>query len=63
MPITTNNAADTAMTRSVRAGISPGYWRDRRIGGSAHRRARLETVAERNWDRIVIPGAGGMVGR
>ncbi|MCV6979117.1 dTDP-4-dehydrorhamnose reductase [Mycolicibacterium pulveris] len=51
------------MTRSVRAGISPGYLRDRRNRGSARRRARLETVAKRTSHRIVIPGAGGMVGR
>src|SRR5215212_6613599 len=59
VPTTIANAADTAMTRSRRAGISPGYLRDGRRTGSASRRARLVIMS----GRIVISGAGGLVGR
>ena len=63
VPTTIANAIDTAMTRRVRAGISPGYLRKGRRVGSAGRRARLVTMAFRETARIVISGAGGMVGR
>src|SRR5215217_2867745 len=59
VPTTIANAADTAMTRSRRAGISPGYFRDGRRRSSASRRARLVIMS----GRIVISGAGGLVGR
>src|SRR5689334_18921186 len=57
------SAIDTAMTRSVRAGINPGYWRKGHRVGSAGRRARLVPMSFRSSARIVISGAGGMVGR
>src|SRR5258705_4218762 len=50
------------MTRVRRAGICPGYLRDGRRPGSADRRARLVSVISEKSDRIVISGAGGMVG-
>src|SRR6478752_9853456 len=59
VPTTMARATATAMTRVKRAGICPGYLRDARRPGSADRRARLECMP----DRIVIAGAGGMVGR
>lgn len=40
-------------------GTCPGYWRTRREPGNDDRRARLVTMVQ----RIVITGAGGMVGR
>ena len=48
VPITTAKANDTAMTRSVRAGICPGYLREGREPGSAGRRARLVTCLLRS---------------
>src|SRR6266550_4551145 len=59
VPTTMASATATAMTRDRRAGICPGYLRDGRRPGSAGRRARLKRMP----DRIVISGAGGMVGR
>src|SRR6478735_11119922 len=63
VPTTIASARDTAMTRRVRAGISPGYLRKGRRVGSASRRARLVIVSFQKSARIVISGAGGMVGR
>src|ERR1700754_1284639 len=63
VPTTMARATATAMTRVRRAGICPGYLRHGRTRGSAVRRARLVTVISEESDRIVISGAGGMLGR
>src|SRR5262249_51030739 len=59
VPTTMASATATARTRVRRAGICPGYLRVGRTPGSRGRRARLECMS----DRIVISGAGGMLGR
>src|SRR4051812_29849037 len=59
VPTTMAKATVTARTRDRRAGICPGYFRVGRRPGSAGRRARLVTMS----GRIVISGAGGLVGR
>ena len=60
---TMTSATATAITRIRRAGICPGYFREGRRSGNADRRARLDTVSWEKSGRIVITGAGGMVGR
>src|SRR6478736_5662016 len=59
VPMTTIDAATTATIRVRRPCISPGYWRLGRRPGSDGRRARLLNMPE----RIVITGAGGLLGR
>jgi hypothetical protein len=44
VPTTIANATDTAMTRSRRAGISPGYFREGRRRGSDKQRAGFGRV-------------------
>src|SRR5690242_12373272 len=59
VPMTTRDAARTATIRVTRVGISPGYWRVARRPGSDGPRARLGIMSQ----RIVITGAGGLLGR
>src|ERR1700761_5684012 len=58
VPTTTTDAATAATVRMRRLGTSTGYLRDGRGAGSRARRARLGRVSH----RIVIFGAGGLVG-
>src|SRR6195952_5544497 len=58
VPTTTTAAAAAAMVRVRRLDTSTGYLCDGRRPGSSTRRARLDRVSQ----RIVIFGAGGLVG-
>src|ERR1700712_2549504 len=58
VPTTTTDAAATATKRMRRLDTSTGYLRDGRRPGTSTRRARLDRVSQ----RIVIFGAGGLVG-